>query len=263
MSLMKIQDLVNHRITSHSNVLSLTSFGTGTPGLKGIDVSKASNFVSLRYSRPEQGNSRYSTIAQLDEQLQNIGLYFDVLFVDPFHTFQESTSLLAVALKYSNSKAIIFVHDCMPFGVSLSPEMDPVDWSGVTYAAFRQFVETLDRDWFVVDSDFGIGVIGPQRTERSLLSVISGEESTLDWALDDFAAAFAVSPRKLMRAISPLDAQAALQNIINGEDFSSYIDEHSLRTGNSTSEYVIPRSGSRLSRFFKQKIKELRTLFSL
>lgn len=260
---MKIQDLVNHRITSHNSVLSLTSFGTGTPGLRGIDVSKAGNFVSLRYSRPEQGNSRYSTVAHLDQQLQNIGLHFDVIFVDPFHTFQESTSLLAVALKFSHSNSIIFVHDCMPFGVSRSPEMVPVNWSGVTYAAFRRFVESLDRDWFVVDSDFGIGVIGPQRTQRSPQSVITGEESTLDWALDDFAAAFAVSPRKLMRAISPLDAEAALQRIINGEDFSSYIHEHSLETGNSTGEYVIPRPGSRFSRFFKQKLHELRTLFSL
>jgi hypothetical protein len=262
MSYVKIQDLVNHRITRHSHVLSLTSFGTGTPGLKGIDVSKAALFVSLRYSRPEQGLSQFSTVDQLDDQLKKIGLTFDVVFVDPFHTFQDSTSLLKVALKYARPSTLLFVHDCMPFGASLSQEMVTPKWAGVTYAAFRQCVDSLHRDWFVVDSDFGIGVIGPMVPDGSVRTSIPGEESTRSWSLEELSAAFTAAPRKLMRAISPLDAGAALEKINSCQDLSDLIQQHVRNAGNAIGEFVVPQPGSRVLRFARRKFRELRTLLS-
>jgi hypothetical protein len=258
----KIQDLVNHRITRQSNVLSLTSFGTGTPGLKGIDVSKAGIFVSLRYARPEQGVSQFSTVDQLDDQLKKIGLTFDIVFVDPIHTFQDSTFLLEVALKYARPSTLVYVHDCMPFGVSLSQDFLEGAWGGVTYAAFRQFVDSLDRDWFVVDSDFGIGVIGPVVPDGSMRTSITGEESTLGWSLEELSAAFSTSPRKLMRAISPLDATVALEKLNSFQDFSNLVQQHVRNVRNATGEFVVPQPGTRVSRLVRRKFGELRALFS-
>ena len=66
---------------------------------------------------------------------------------------------------------VIVVHDCIPpFRAVATPE--PVDtysgWCGQTWRAFVDVTDALPAtaDWFVVDSDVGVGVITVPRSTR-------------------------------------------------------------------------------------------------
>lgn len=261
---MKAQQLLNHLILSDNKVLALTSFGTGTPGLKGIDVSRAGTFVSLRHAHPGMPEtSEYLDVAALDRKLHEIGMMFDVIFVDPFHTFEASFELLTVALNHASTRAVIVVHDCMPFDVSLSTEPVDVDWSGVTFAAFRSFVESLNRNWFVVDDDFGLGVIGPEIPTNQNVIRIENEPRTQGWQLAQFISEFESRPRELMRGVGPNQAFEALSILKECGDCSPLIVSYCESVTGVKGKYIPPKSGSRLSRFMTQKSKELKILLTV
>lgn len=95
---------------------------------------------------------------------QNLPCY-DVVFVDPFHTYASSSIDLSGAFALLRPGGIMVVHDCNPEDISLtSPDFTPGSWCGVTYMAFIDF--TFCRDglsFYTVDTDYGCGVIYKHR----------------------------------------------------------------------------------------------------
>ena len=62
---------------------------------------------------------------------------YDIVFVDPFHTYACSAADLKGAFALFRPGGIMVVHDCNPECASLTaPEFVPGDWLGVTYMAF-------------------------------------------------------------------------------------------------------------------------------
>jgi hypothetical protein len=43
------------------------------------------------------------------------------------------------------------------------------DWSGLSFAAFRDVALQTDRAWFVIDTDSGIGVLCPQKSSQLII----------------------------------------------------------------------------------------------
>ncbi len=90
---------------------------------------------------------------------------YDIVFVDPFHTYDCSSNDLSCAFSLLRSGGFMVVHDCNPEDKALtSPEFTQGAWLGVTYAAFIDF--TLHHDntsFYTVDTDFGCGVVYKDR----------------------------------------------------------------------------------------------------
>jgi hypothetical protein len=86
---------------------------------------------------------------------------YDVVFVDPFHTYENSMTDLVGAFALVRPGGAIVVHDCHPTDPQIvSPVFQLGIWCGVTYWAFIDFV--LGRagiEYFTVDADYGCGVI--------------------------------------------------------------------------------------------------------
>ena len=86
---------------------------------------------------------------------------FDIVFVDPHHTYECSARDLNAAFALIRDGGAIVVHDCDP----PTPEMASPDfylgpWCGVTYKAYLDFVlANRQLDYCTVDADFGCGVI--------------------------------------------------------------------------------------------------------
>jgi hypothetical protein len=124
---------------------------------RGADDGKTYTF------RTEAGTSYALTQAILAAN-QNLPCY-DLIFVDPFHTYASSAIDLSGALVLLRPGGIMVVHDCNPSRVDLaSPELTPGEWCGVTYMAFIDFA--LCRDgigYYTVDTDYGCGVIYKDR----------------------------------------------------------------------------------------------------
>lgn len=95
------------------------------------------------------------------KSLINQGKKFDVVFVDPFHTYEASRRDIELALMVLNTEGTLVVHDCNPPDKKyISPVFTSGSWVGETYLAFIDIVRENDKvDYCVVDIDWGCGVI--------------------------------------------------------------------------------------------------------
>jgi hypothetical protein len=86
---------------------------------------------------------------------------FDIVLVDPFHGYRESSRDLAAAFALLEDGGALVVHDCLPPNEAIAcPEFKQGAWCGVTYKAFLDFVlPRRDLRYLTVDTDFGCGVI--------------------------------------------------------------------------------------------------------
>lgn len=91
---------------------------------------------------------------------------FDVILVDPWHSYESSLSNLRDALPLLSESGALVVHDCSPPDIEVaSPSAIPDFWCGVTYAALIDFVAgEPDVDLYTVDTDLGCAVVR-RRTE--------------------------------------------------------------------------------------------------
>jgi len=111
--------------------------------------------LELHYSSPERNGE------QCLKEIVGTGQTFDVVFIDPYHSYEASKIDLAYGLRLLSSGGVLVVHDCNPPKQGLtSPEYQQGDWMGETYLAFLEFVrEHADLEYCVVDTDWGVGLI--------------------------------------------------------------------------------------------------------
>lgn len=94
------------------------------------------------------------------------GHSFDLIFVDPHHTYECSYRDISEAFDLLEPGGSMVVHDCRPPSEeTATPEFKPGSWCGVTYKAFVDFVLANPRlDYFTFNVDFGCGVILKPKT---------------------------------------------------------------------------------------------------
>jgi hypothetical protein len=116
-----------------------------------------------------------------------------------------------VAYENRSPSGIMVVHDCLPRNASMSTHYVPGNWSGVTAIAFRDFVTKLTVDWFVIDSNFGIGVVSPETGgKRHIDSELESKWNAAN--LNQKLHIFKESSLELMRAISLTLYQGRVSN---------------------------------------------------
>jgi hypothetical protein len=97
-------------------------------------------------------------------------LEYDVILVDPHHTYECSLRDLRDAYSLLRTGGALVVHDCYPPNREAAcPGPGPSIWCGVTYKAFLDFV--IDKstiEYFTVDTDYGCGVVFKLSPEKRL-----------------------------------------------------------------------------------------------
>jgi len=106
----------------------------------------------------------------------------DVVFIDGLHTFSQSLKDVQNALRYLNNNGVIVLHDCNPLSeaaafpaVSIDevqkinpPGFDGI-WNGDVWKTIVYLRSTRkDLRVFVLDCDFGLGIITKKRPENML-----------------------------------------------------------------------------------------------
>jgi len=86
---------------------------------------------------------------------------FDIMLVDPHHTYECSIRDLGDALSLLCIGGTLVVHDCDPPDRQHAiPHYALGPWCGVTYKAFLDFViHSRAVEYFTIDTDYGCGVI--------------------------------------------------------------------------------------------------------
>ena len=105
--------------------------------------------------------------------------YYDIMFVDPFHTYACSSTDLSGAFALLRPGGIMVVHDCNPADAAIaSPEPVSDTWCGLTYMAFIDFaLRHNGLSFYTVETDYGCGVIYKHPVR---LPMASRRKETLD-----------------------------------------------------------------------------------
>lgn len=99
---------------------------------------------------------------------------FDLIFVDGLHHCEQALKDIDNALELLNPGGTIVVHDCNPSSWSMQevPRMQET-WTGNVWKAWMQFRVRNDLRMFVVDTDYGVGVIQKIRPIHKPLDRVS------------------------------------------------------------------------------------------
>lgn len=214
----QIADAINAR-----RCFLLTAPTTGKRLLDNLSISKFETLVSVKYS-PEidrqNGRGMYQSLA---DALSGIGKgnKFDISFVDPYHGYEESCLAIEESIACLNDAGWMVLHDCFPPYELTADIFQEGAWCGSTYAAFRDVAIKGDRAWFVLDADFGLGILGPKNSFRIVEDAVDASLSSA-WELADLEskrALFKTSGRELMRVISPDKIDEALRMLTGKQPF--------------------------------------------
>jgi hypothetical protein len=142
------------------------------------------------------------------------GISYDIVFVDPFHTYRCSITDLYGAAALLAPNGILVVHDCNPTDATIvGPEYQKGSWCGVTYQAFVDFLLGYKAGGYcTVDTDFGCGVVfsGGANVPQVWKSAGILPRLALDWSVvrlnnDQRFKFFEKHRQALLNLVSPAD----------------------------------------------------------
>ena len=95
-----------------------------------------------------------------DNFFTNNKLFFDVIFIDGLHTFEQCRKDIANALKFLNYNGYIFIHDLVPRSwlEENVPRLQSV-WTGDIWKISLELSKTDGIDFSVILADHGVGMI--------------------------------------------------------------------------------------------------------
>lgn len=98
-----------------------------------------------------------------DEYFKNSKDKFDIIFIDGLHEHSQVYRDICNSLEHLNPRGIIVMHDCMPKSEKMqlwdNKSHQHEEWTGDTWKAYyKAFVES-SYEVYVVDTDYGCGVI--------------------------------------------------------------------------------------------------------
>jgi SAM-dependent methyltransferase len=120
--------------------------------------------VSCDYSDglPLHYHSDSETGAELLKDLVDANHCFDVVFVDPHHSYEASKVNIDFAYRLIKHGGVMVIHDVNPPSGKVTGEIfaNKRYWCGQTYQAFLDFIrEKTELEYIVVDTDWGVGIV--------------------------------------------------------------------------------------------------------
>jgi hypothetical protein len=159
-----------------------------------IGLDAGQNFKRIEIENKESVDPRPSPTYQLtsDEFFQTIPMEkkYDIIFIDGLHIRDQTIRDVENSCNHLNKNGIIFLHDCCPYneGQQIVDGFDVSDsnvagngkdkkifgdppgiWTGDVWKAFFHFRKTRSDFYMTtVDTDFGVGLIIPNRYQELL-----------------------------------------------------------------------------------------------
>ena len=95
-----------------------------------------------------------------DEYFREHSETFDLVFVDGLHECGQAYRDVMNALKVLNCGGVIVMHDCHPESREMQePYRNQWFWTGDVWKAFVALRAVLNHEMYVIDQDFGCGII--------------------------------------------------------------------------------------------------------
>lgn len=101
--------------------------------------------------------------------LGNVSTGFDIVFIDGLHLYEQVVKDIVNSLNHMMVGGYIVIHDCKPWPNTCGrePENPRAPWNGDVFRAIIWFKQTHPNfPCFVLDTDWGLGVIHKDHEER-------------------------------------------------------------------------------------------------
>ena len=106
--------------------------------------------------------------------------FFDVIFVDGDHSYDQSMRDIENAYQHVSSGGIILVHDVNPAteqAASPTQAQKGTEWNGEVYRAWAKIRGGITEYSYTIDTDYGIGVIESEVKDDYRFKTVN-----VDWA---------------------------------------------------------------------------------
>lgn len=158
---------------TRTDIINLIVNKTNAKRYLEIGVDNGNNFenISCKYKLGVDPNPESAAllIETSDEFFMRNKIKFDVIFIDGLHTREQVKKDILNSLNILSENGVIVCHDMNPEQESWQTEyFEGGLWTGQCWKAFAELRMTRnDLEMFVVDTDFGCGVI--RKGEQNLL----------------------------------------------------------------------------------------------
>ena len=104
-----------------------------------------------------------------DEFFKNNKDYFDIIFLDGLHTYEQTIKDIDYSLKVLNDKGVIIIHDCLPKKIwnQIVPRMYG-HWNGDVWKAIVHSRTYAYADTYTLKVDHGLGLIFKRQNKNHL-----------------------------------------------------------------------------------------------
>lgn len=107
---------------------------------------------------------------------------FDIVFIDGLHEHNQVYKDIQNSLKFLNPNGVIILHDCMPKNEKMqlwdNKSHQFEEWTGDTWKAYYKALNEINYKVYVLDTDYGCGVIDTSHPKQKLAHRVDMEELT-------------------------------------------------------------------------------------
>ena len=107
---------------------------------------------------------------------------FDIVFIDGLHEHNQVYKDIQNSLKFLNPNGVIILHDCMPKNEKMqlwdNKSHQFEEWTGDTWKAYYKALNEINYKVYVLDTDYGCGVIDTSHPKPKLAHIVEMEELT-------------------------------------------------------------------------------------
>ena len=136
-----------------------------------IGCDNDENFSKIKIKQkvgvdPLKGGTLRMTI---DEFFKKNNNFFDIIFLDGLHTYEQTIKDIDNSLKTLNQKGVILIHDCLPKKIwnQIVPRMYG-HWNGDVWKAIVHARTYENAETFTIKADHGLGIIFKRKNKNQL-----------------------------------------------------------------------------------------------
>ena len=171
-----------------------------------LGCDKDSNFSKIKIKNkigvdPKLGGTLKMTS---DEFFENNETYFDCIFIDALHIYEQVRKDILNSVKFLNAHGIIIIHDCLPKKIwnQIVPRIYG-HWNGDVWKAIVEARTMMDIDTYTCKADHGLGII-LKRPNKNLLSLDTNDFKKLKFK------DYYINHKKFMNLIEASDLEKIL-----------------------------------------------------
>ena len=132
----------------------------------GCETNVCFNSISTEYKIGIDPNSGGTIRTTSDEFFEKNKNFFDVIFIDGLHTYEQTRKDIVNSLKFLNQDGYIFLHDLIPRSwiEANNPRIHKA-WTGDIWKVCLELNKTNGINFSVIIADHGVGVIKKEDKE--------------------------------------------------------------------------------------------------